>query len=125
MAAERIELAALRGEIDELRGLLRADPSTADADVEDFEARLARNRPIRETSSVGWAKRVLEMSGGPMHVDDIIRNIQHMTGLPVSKATLVSNLSRYVKAGDTFKRTAANTFTLLKYDVDGEIRLVG
>lgn len=46
-----------------------------------------------------------------------------MSGRTLSKATLVSNLSRYVKAGDTFKRTAANTFALI--DEEKEIRLVG
>lgn len=125
MRAEQVEISTLRGEIEELRGALRADPTTESAVLQAVE-QPTRNRPIRQKSSVGWAKRVLEMAGGPMYVDEIISNIEHMTGNRIVKATLVSNLSRYVKAGDTFKRTGANTFALLTYEEpEKEIRLVG
>lgn len=74
-----------------------------------------RKRPIREGSTVGQARRVLRMVGGPLHVDELIKNIEHMTGLPVNKATLVSNLARYVKNNDTFTRVGANRFGLIDY----------
>lgn len=127
--AEQLELAALRGEIEEIRAALKSD-STSTVAVDDRDAPEAgfRKRPIRDKSSVGWAKRVLKMNGGPMHVDDIIKNVQHMTGMPVNKTTIVSSLSKYVKAGDTFKRTAANTFALIEDSSEDdvkEIRLVG
>ncbi len=129
MAAEQIEIASLRGEIDELRGLIRADVPQGrnDDDAGDLlGSRDVRPRPIRDKSSVGWAKRVLQMAGGPMYVDEIIQNIAHLSGITIPKATLVSNLSRYVKAGKTFTRTGANTFGLLDYeDSEKEIRLVG
>lgn len=122
--SEQVELVALRSEVDELRTILTAErPKTAAVEA---LLRPARKRPIRQSSTVGYAKRVLQMVGGPMYVDEIIKNIEHMTGLPVNKATLVSSLSRYVKAGDTFKRTAANTFALMTYEEpEKEIRLVG
>jgi hypothetical protein len=123
---EKLELATLRGEIEELRAAL-GTTAASDADsAAGLHEAATRKRPIREGSSVGLAKRVLQMAGGPMYVNEIIKNIEHMTGLPLNKPTLVSNLSRYVKAGDTFKRTGANTFALLSYEEpEAEIRLVG
>jgi hypothetical protein len=127
IAADQAELTALRGEIDELRRALRL-VAQVEADIAELQESRERKRPIRSASTVGHAYRVLRMVGGPMHVDEIIKNISHMAGKPVSKATLVSNLSRYVKAGDTFTRTGANTFGLISYEDDDkkkEIRLVG
>ena len=120
IADDQVELNALRSEVDELRRALR---ETAPATARDIDRVAGRKRPIRDSSTVGYAKRVLGMAG-QMHVDEIIRNIEHMVGRPVSKATLVSNLSRYVKAGDTFKRVSANTFALIGNN-EKEIRLVG
>ena len=87
--------------------------------------RAKRRRPIHESSSVGWARRVLRTARRPIHIDEILTLIAQMTGQTVSKATLVSNLSRYVKAGDTFRRTAANTFELIPNEEKGDMRLVG
>jgi hypothetical protein len=115
--ADQQELTALRGEIKELRGLIRADYVEAEATrATDAPVAKARKRPIHDKSTVGNARRVLQMAGGPLHVDEIIANIEHMTGLPVNKSTLVSNLSRYVKKGDTFRRAGANVFALVKYE---------
>jgi len=122
---EQLELASLRGEIEELKSALGGVSLTPEPSNVAATVSAGRKRPIREKSTVGWAKRVLQMTGGPMYIDDIIKNIEHMTGLSVAKTTLVSNLSRYVKAGDTFKRTGANTFALLSYEEPKEIRLVG
>ena len=79
----------------------------------NIRVRPQRTRPIRESSSVGQARRVLRIAhGGPLHIDEVIKLIRQMTGLSVNKQTLVSNLSRYVNAGDTFVRTAPNTYAL-------------
>jgi hypothetical protein len=126
--AEQSELAALRREVEELRALLTADTmkALAGTSVVQTSASLSPRRPIRTTSSVGLAHRVLKTAGGPMHVDDIIKNIEHMSGASVNKQTLVSNLSRHVKSGKTFRRVGPNTFTLVEHDpVQEEIRLVG
>lgn len=60
LTTEQVELASLRGDIEELRAILAQQPALA----AEVEARFARNRPIRDKSSVGWAKRVLQMAGG-------------------------------------------------------------
>ncbi len=132
IVAEQAEVTALRGEIEELRSLLKPQFTVLEGDETNAvnlsgvaQQPIMRRKPIRAASTVGHAKRVLQMVGSPIHVDEIITNIQHMTGVRINKATLVSNLSRYVANGDTFKRTGPNTFGLLKYDDPGEIRLVG
>ena len=84
-----------------------------------------RRRPIRRTSSVGAALKVLHHANRPMHIDELLQMIAHTTGLPVQKTTLVSNLARYVRAGDTFRRVAANTYELIPPEEQEGIRLVG
>ena len=129
-AAERVTLERKRSELARELGAAKGILAGFDgASVESLATapglRRARRRPIRESSTVGWARRVLYTAkGGPMHIDEIVKHIEHMSGMPVSKPTLVSNLSRYVKANDTFRRTAANTYELLPAP-EKEIRLVG
>ncbi len=103
-----------------------AEAEREQGDQESRTRRTARKRPIRESSTVGWARRVLRTARRPMHIDEILKLIAQMTGRSVSKATLVSNLSRYVKAGDTFRRMAPNTYELIQNETNGgEMRLVG
>lgn len=122
ISSEQLELAALRRELDELKQLVAGTPPLPVADATHPPG---RRRAIHETSTVGWARRVLRTAGYPMHIDEIVSMIAHMSGEAPSKATLVSNLCRYVKAGDTFRRTAANTFELIPDEEKPEIRLVG
>lgn len=75
--------------------------------------RLPFKRPIRNGSSVDLAKRVLLDVGRPLPIDQLIKRIQILSGQPVKKATLVSNLSRYVQARDTFVRSAQSTYGLI------------
>ena len=84
-----------------------------------------RKRPIQESSTVGWARRVLRTAKRPMHVDELIKMIEQMAGRQVSKATLVSNLSRYVNQNDTFRRPQPNTYELIDVPNSGDMRLVG
>jgi hypothetical protein len=134
VAAEQAEISTLEREIEELRSTLMAE--TTPKSSGEFSVvgravnrgRVARTRPIRQNSTVGLARRVLATAGGgPLHIEEIIRNIESMTGLPVNKQTLTSNLSRYCKARDTFRRTAPNTFELIRNDEQNEkeMRLVG
>ena len=60
-----------------------------------------------------------------MHVDELIKMIEQMAGRQVSKATLVSNLSRYVNQNDTFRRPQPNTYELIDVPNSGDMRLVG
>lgn len=75
--------------------------------------RLPFKRPIRDGSSVDLAKRVLLEVGRPLPIDQLMKRIHILSGRPVKKATLVSNLSRYVQARDTFVRSAESTYGLM------------
>jgi hypothetical protein len=70
---------------------------------------------------MGSAK-VLFLHGKPMHVDVLRQQIQKESGADEApkKNTLVSNLSRYVRYGDTFNRPAPNTFGLINFSRDIE-----
>ena len=56
------------------------------------------------------------MAGKPMHIDQLIERIDQESGLSFQRATVVSNLSRYVKHHDTFTRPAPNTYGLIEFD---------
>lgn len=116
-AAElRQELTQIEAELAEARELLAAGKS------QPSKARARRvpvgtaKRPIQSNSSVDWAKRVLDMVKTPLEVDDLLGKIRQIGGPQIQKPTLVSNLSRYVKQGNTFNRTAPNTYGLIEWD---------
>jgi hypothetical protein len=50
-----------------------------------------------------------------MHIDALVDAVARLSGRPVRKATLVSNLSRYVKVGDTFTRHGEGTYGLEEF----------
>ena len=67
---------------------------------------------VKSGSSVDWATKVLQEAGAPLHIDVLIAKIEEVSGEPVKKPTLVSNLSRYVNDGNRFVRTAESTYGL-------------
>ena len=50
-----------------------------------------------------------------MHVDSLLKRIEEMSGFTVRKTTLVSNLSRYVRAQDTFTRPEPSMYGLSEW----------
>lgn len=71
----------------------------------------AERPEIVSTSSVGRTVAVLRRAGKPLHVDEIIKQIE-AEGAQVNKTTLVGNLSRYVKAKLVFYRAEPSVFGL-------------
>jgi hypothetical protein len=107
----RRELAALEADLKEARiALSGKGRRKAVTEV------AVRRRPIRETSNVGWSRKILQHVGHPLHIDVLIKRIEEMSGLTVRKTTLVSNLSRYVKAHDTFSRPSESIYGLVEWD---------
>ena len=72
---------------------------------------------------MGWARKVLGQYNQPLHIDKLTTLIQELSGLTVRKATLVSNLSRYVKAGDTFTREGEGIYGLIQFRQPGVQRV--
>lgn len=136
---KQVAIAKLQAELDEARALLtgetRPRPQIARQQVEAPATRAveARRSPrvrataraqraargakaakgeIVPTSSVGRTVEVLKRAGKPLHVDEIIKQIE-AEGHKVNKTTLVGNFSRYVKAKRVFYRAAPSVFGLL------------
>ncbi len=114
-------LAELRAEANQIEGELAAIARLVDANsmtlplpstAQLFPPAVSVERPPKHGSSVDWTIRVLEETGTPMHIDNIISAIKERSGETVQKPTLVSNLSRYIKAGQKFVRTAESTYGL-------------
>jgi hypothetical protein len=72
---------------------------------------------------VWWTQIVLDAAEAPLHIDEILRQVNENSDEKVLKNTLVSNLSRYVKHGDTFTRPAPSTFGLTKWDEERQMKI--
>ncbi len=127
LGALRDEIAQLEAELREAKGLLSghvslaASPRQTKAKSRHGFTNGKRRKPIQTGSSVDWAQRVLNGDGGPLHIDRLITRILQAGGPDVKKPTLVSNLSRYIKHGDTFIRTAESTYGLLGRDKPADL----
>jgi type II secretory pathway component PulJ len=106
IVALRREILALEGELREAKAILNQKPKHETSKI------TLRKRPIRPQSSVWWAQRVLQHAGKPIHIDELLRRVEELSGHTTRKSTLVSNLSRYVRMGDTFVRIEEGTYAL-------------
>jgi hypothetical protein len=125
----RRELAQLEAEMREARLLFRGQGRIPRAPRHGPKPRSRhgftngrRAKPIQPNSSVDWTERILRAAGEPLHLDTIIARVKKAGGPIIKKATLASNLSRYVTHGDTFTRPAPNTFALVDADMPADER---
>ncbi len=121
----RQEIAALQAELKDARSMLSGKrqnrallaiaerPRILTHSVS--KPRQPRTRAIKHGSTVWWAERLLKTWKHDEHIDVIVSEIERATGKPVSKPTVVSNLSRYVSKGDTFTRPAESRYGLIDY----------
>jgi hypothetical protein len=119
----REELAQLEAELRDAKAILSgrepAQPSLLAGDKPKSRHGFVggkRSKPIQQGSSVFLAEQILQERGEPMPIDSILDAIYHLTGQRVLKSTLVSNLSRYVKHGDTFTRPAPSVYGLTAFE---------
>ena len=103
------EIRALEAELRQAKEVLRGRPKRETGNV------AIRKRPIRQQSSVWWAKSMLQHAGKPLHIDELLNRIAEMSGQNHRKSTLVSSLSRYVRARDTFTRPEVGVYGLLEF----------
>jgi len=113
---KQAQIAKLQSELDEVRQLLLGEQTALTLPNQPkrpapHAGRGRRRRKHRE-SSVSWAADVVAANNAPLHVDEMIRRIFQKVGKEVDKQTLVSNLSRLVKAKRGWQRTGPNTFGL-------------
>ena len=65
-------------------------------------------------SQVDMAHDILAAARSPLHISTLIERIKASFGVNIDSESLVSSLSKRVARKDRFKRTAPNTFALLK-----------
>lgn len=104
------EIAKLETELAEARAYLQALTDSLkllpqDSDGEEAPA-------IRPNSLVGRTLEVLRTQGKPMHVNEILSAL----GMPRERRnSIAGQLAAYTRRGDTFQRTAPNTYGLLEW----------
>jgi len=106
IVALKREILALEGELREAKAILNQKPKHENTRIS------IRKRPIRPKSSVWWAQKVLQHAGTPLHIDELVKRVEEFSEQATRKSTLVSNLSRYVRMGDTFVRLEEGTYAL-------------
>jgi DNA-directed RNA polymerase delta subunit len=74
-----------------------------------------RRQPQQRTSNIDIVQHVLNSAGHPLHVSDIIRLAQKNFQVQLNRDSIVSAILKKINAGQTFIRTAPNTFALKTY----------
>ena len=108
--AERAELEAQLAEIRKL---------TSGPALERKGRRSSRHgRALRKGSAAAWAETAIRHAGKPVHIDDLVEAVSRLSDKRVQKSSLVSNLSRYVRAGAVFSRPAEGFYSLVEIESD-------
>lgn len=82
--------------------------------VERFQQQ-DRRQPQQRTSNIDIVQNVLNSAGTPLHVSDIIQMAQKKYDVQLNRDSIVSAILKKINAGQTFIRTAPNTFALTTY----------
>jgi len=69
----------------------------------------------KRTSKIDIAHNVLDDAGKPLHVTEIVRLAKEVYDVQLERDSIVSAMLKKVNAGQTFIRTAPNTFALTSY----------
>jgi DNA-directed RNA polymerase delta subunit len=74
-----------------------------------------RRKPEKRTSKIDVVHNVLNSAGHPLHVSDIIKMAQELYQVQLNRDSIVSAILKKITAGQTFIKTAPNTFALKTY----------
>lgn len=74
------------------------------------EVRMAKE--VNRMSKMDAARDILDASPIPLHVTEIIKKAKSDYQIDIDRESIVSAISKKVQKGDTFIRTAPNTFGL-------------
>jgi len=79
--------------------------------IEHFQKQ-GRGQAKKRTSNIDIVQNVLNSAGRPLHVSDIIQMAQKHYQVQLNRDSIVSAILKKINAGETFIRTAPNTFAL-------------
>lgn len=82
--------------------------------IERFQ-KPGRRQSQKRTSNIDTVENVLNSAGRPLHVSDIIRIAEKDHQVRFNRDSIVSAILKKINAGQTFIRTAPNTFALKTY----------
>ena len=69
-------------------------------------------KPKKRTSKIQIVENILRIAGRPLHVSEIIQLAQRDFQIALDRDSIVSAILKKVNAGQSFVRTAPNTFAL-------------
>lgn len=79
--------------------------------VERFQQQ-TKHRPEKRMSNIEIAENVLINASRPLHVSEIIQTAEKDHQVQLNRDSIVSAILKKINAGQTFIRTAPNTFAL-------------
>ncbi len=82
--------------------------------IESFQQK-GRRKTEKRTSNIDIVHNVLNNTGHPLHVSDIIKMAAQQYQVQLNRDSIVSAILKKANAGQTFIRTAPNTFALNAY----------
>jgi hypothetical protein len=91
----------LKAQLGVIRGYLRSE-----------EPGGRERKASQRTSQMGMITYILSSAGTPLHVSEIMRQAKKQFGVNLDRESIVSALTKKVKKGVAFVRTAPNTFGL-------------
>ena len=68
--------------------------------------------PRQSKSQVDMVYDILQGSGQPLHISEIIDRVEKVYGLRLERESIVSSLVKKIRRGDRFVRTDRNVFGL-------------
>jgi hypothetical protein len=82
--------------------------------IERFQHK-GRSQSKKRTSNIDIVHNILKTAGHPLHVADIIKMAEQHYQVKLNRDSIVSAILKKINAGQTFIRTAPNTFALKTY----------
>jgi len=82
--------------------------------IECFQKQ-GQSQEKKRTSNINIVQNVLNSAGHPLHVSDIIQMAEKHYQVKLNRDSIVSAVLKKINAGQTFIRTAPNTFALKTY----------
>lgn len=81
--------------------------------VRHLRAGPTEEKPPRQSKSqVDMVYDILNASGQPLHISEIIDQVEKVYGLRLERESIVSSLVKKIRRGDRFVRTDKNVFGL-------------
>ena len=82
--------------------------------IERFQQQ-GRSKSQKRTSNIDIVQNVLNGADHPLHVSDIIQMAEQHFQVQLNRDSIVSAILKKINAGQTFIRTAPNTYALKTY----------